>query len=217
MANPDAHPEVMRRPAAAIAPRAGRKQRVFKGTPGSRSAAQKKQQIVTCDFCRPGRACCSSTSISPRDGYCVKPHASLVRTCWQIHNETMPIFYGQNAFIVGCLIFRPYEADNFFPFQMRLATMCLMKTMVFRDACLCGHWKNGKRRSVEISGGGLAASCFGPKTVRSGPGGYLPLPPRSRQTHDAIMRGIISKGQSSRNNPCLHCASRYFRNRWEVV
>lgn len=47
MANPDAHPEVMRRPAAAIAPRAGRKQRVFKGTQGSRSAAQKKQQIVT--------------------------------------------------------------------------------------------------------------------------------------------------------------------------
>ncbi|KAK8035009.1 hypothetical protein PG993_010004 [Apiospora rasikravindrae] len=167
-----------------------------------------------CDFCRPSRSCCGSSGSVP-DGRCMKAHASLLRVCKLIHNETMPIFYGENMFIVPCLVGRPYDAATFFPYHLRLATMCLMKTVAFRDACLCGHWKSGRRRGLEISGKDLAASCFGSKTLTLGAGSFLPLPSRSERTHDEIVRRIRAVGNIT--NPCLSCASKYSRNRWAII
>ncbi|KAK7935153.1 hypothetical protein PG985_000648 [Apiospora marii] len=117
-----------------------------------------------CNFCKPSPACCG-TSRAVQHGRCQKAHASLLRTCKQIYDEARSIFYGQNRFIVAFLDGRPYEAQNFFPFQLRLDTMCLMDTVIFRDACLCDKWKGGLRRSLRISGTNLAKSCFGSKTL----------------------------------------------------
>ncbi|KAK7953339.1 hypothetical protein PG988_014033 [Apiospora saccharicola] len=161
---------------------------------------------------------CCGTSGSVQHGRCQKAHASLLRTCKQIYNEAKPIFYGQNEFTVAFLVGRPYEAESFFPFQLRLDTMCLMKAVAFRDACLCDRWKGGLRRSLTVSGKYLAKSCFGSKTLSvPGTGSFLPLPPKSREMHARIVRSFSNCKPNNNANLCLACASKHLRLRWSII
>ncbi|KAK8058716.1 hypothetical protein PG994_009164 [Apiospora phragmitis] len=225
MANPDAHRKVMRRSAALIPPRAGRAQddpMPMTIEDRRRLTARRQQQIGATSRRVKGadlrrRAACSRRAVRAASSTSAeRPQPARQLPVRFLPTESSLLRHPQ--IWAERLVGRPYDAANFFPFQLSLAIMCLMNIVMFRDACLCDHWKSGPRRGLEISGRNLAASCFGSKTV-SMPwaGSFLPLPARSEGAHDEIVRRIRAIPQGNRTKLCLHCASRYSRNRWAII